>query len=226
MSRCWHQVGGRRKSFADDGGKRAVLRGEHEISRRAIAQGRPGCSACTCMLVCKFLPLRKRHAGPRVREAPGLSCALRFREGQRRCTTRAEDVARSQTHIQVSSPRTRGFSIPEAVVIGPRSRSVLDPRVRGDDTGVRGGYVGSCGRSRRKKPAPPQPKAAARFRINRLSPYADLKSKRPGHIPALFFRSVRYCGAADLFSTQRGHPLGLDWRSRRKIKSVGKTQRG
>ena len=25
----------------DDGGKRAVLRGEHEVSRKAIAQGRP-----------------------------------------------------------------------------------------------------------------------------------------------------------------------------------------
>src|SRR5689334_15084439 len=81
MSRCWHQVQERRKRLAGDGGKRAVLRGEHEASRKAIAQGRPGCSACTCMLVCKLLPLRKRHAGPRVREAPGLPCALRFRGG-------------------------------------------------------------------------------------------------------------------------------------------------
>src|SRR5215218_1149825 len=40
---------------AGDGGKRAVLRGEHEVSRKAIAQGRPGCSACTCMLVCSFV---------------------------------------------------------------------------------------------------------------------------------------------------------------------------
>ena len=43
------------KLLGDDGGKRAVLRGEHEVSRKAIAQGRPGCSACTCMLVCAFL---------------------------------------------------------------------------------------------------------------------------------------------------------------------------
>ena len=28
----------------DDGGKRAVHRGEHEVSRKATAQGRPGCS--------------------------------------------------------------------------------------------------------------------------------------------------------------------------------------
>jgi len=39
---------------ASDGGKRAVLREEHEVSRKATAQGRPGCSACTCMLVCAF----------------------------------------------------------------------------------------------------------------------------------------------------------------------------
>src|SRR4029453_1428878 len=37
------------------GGKKAVHREEHEVSRKAIAQGRPGCSACTCMLVCVFL---------------------------------------------------------------------------------------------------------------------------------------------------------------------------
>jgi hypothetical protein len=39
---------------AGDGGKRAVLRGEHEASRKAIAQGRPGCFRRTCMLVCTF----------------------------------------------------------------------------------------------------------------------------------------------------------------------------
>jgi hypothetical protein len=42
------------KLLAGDGGKRAVHRGEHAISRKAIAQGRPECSACTCMLVCAF----------------------------------------------------------------------------------------------------------------------------------------------------------------------------
>jgi hypothetical protein len=28
------------------------LQGEHGISRKPIAQGMPGCSGCTCMLVC------------------------------------------------------------------------------------------------------------------------------------------------------------------------------
>ena len=36
---------GEAKLLAGDGGKRAVLRGEHEVSRKAIAQGRPECSA-------------------------------------------------------------------------------------------------------------------------------------------------------------------------------------
>ncbi len=40
---------------AGDGGKRAVLREEHEVSRKAIAQGRPECFRRTCMLVCAFL---------------------------------------------------------------------------------------------------------------------------------------------------------------------------
>ena len=42
------------RGFADNGGKRAVLRGEHEVSRKAIAQGRPECFPLPCMLVCSF----------------------------------------------------------------------------------------------------------------------------------------------------------------------------
>ena len=41
-------------SSAGDGGNKAVLREEREVSRKAIAQGRPGCSCRTCMLVCAF----------------------------------------------------------------------------------------------------------------------------------------------------------------------------
>ena len=51
-----------------DGGKRAVLRGEHAISRKAIAQGRPDvlrCPVCSCVF---FVQL---HARPRVQRAPG-----------------------------------------------------------------------------------------------------------------------------------------------------------
>ena len=51
------------------------LRGELGISRKTIAQGMPGCSGCTCMLVCAFLSApctRDRGCQP----APGIPCAL------------------------------------------------------------------------------------------------------------------------------------------------------
>ena len=41
--RCWRQVLERLKASWDDGGKRAVHRGDHEVSRKAIARGRPEC---------------------------------------------------------------------------------------------------------------------------------------------------------------------------------------
>src|SRR6185436_3600302 len=40
------------KFSASDGGKRAAHRGEHEVSRKAIAQGMSECSPLPCMLVC------------------------------------------------------------------------------------------------------------------------------------------------------------------------------
>src|SRR3954467_885515 len=42
------------KLLGGDGGKKAVHRGEHEVSRKAIAQGRPECSrcpVCSCALL-------------------------------------------------------------------------------------------------------------------------------------------------------------------------------
>ena len=50
-----------------DGGKKAVHRGEHDISRKAIAQGKPGCLRWTCMLVCA-LPSHIAH------ETAGAAC--------------------------------------------------------------------------------------------------------------------------------------------------------
>ena len=78
--RCWRQVA--QGSFLrGDGGKRAVHRGELEASRKAIAQGRPGCSRWTCMLVCRLLPCAL------ARETAGAACTrsslrpLIFEEG-------------------------------------------------------------------------------------------------------------------------------------------------
>src|SRR5436190_20256062 len=62
MSRCWHYVGG--KCPADNGGKRAVLREEHEVSRKAIAQGRPECSSCpVCSCALLFAQIARETAG-------------------------------------------------------------------------------------------------------------------------------------------------------------------
>src|SRR5215207_1552405 len=60
--RCWRYVGG--KCFADNGGKRAVLREEHEVSRKAIAQGRPECSSCpVCSCAVLFAQIARETAG-------------------------------------------------------------------------------------------------------------------------------------------------------------------
>ena len=66
---------GEAKLLWDNGGKRAVLRGEHEVSRKAIAQGRPECSRCP-VCSCALFVCAKSHARPRVQQAPGLPCAL------------------------------------------------------------------------------------------------------------------------------------------------------
>ena len=49
--RCWRQAPGGNSFSGRDGGKRAVLRGEHVISRKAIAQGMSDvlrCPVCSC----------------------------------------------------------------------------------------------------------------------------------------------------------------------------------
>ena len=65
---------------AGDGGKRAVLRGEHEVSRKAIAQGRPGCPRCpVCSCALLFAQIARETAG-----AASTRSSLRplFEEGQ------------------------------------------------------------------------------------------------------------------------------------------------
>src|SRR4030088_2433986 len=72
----------RKQGFAGDGGKKAVHQGEHEVSRKAIAQGRPGCSRWTCMLVCVFFARCTRDRGgnvPPVFPAPSQQEGGKFR---------------------------------------------------------------------------------------------------------------------------------------------------
>src|ERR1700751_1671816 len=55
--------------------RKAVHRGEHEVSRKAIARGKPGCPGCTCQTrVHSFTT--PAHTVLRVPPAPGFPCAL------------------------------------------------------------------------------------------------------------------------------------------------------
>src|SRR4029079_8455904 len=94
-SRCWRQCTWRQQLSGRYGGKRAVLRGELVISRKAIAQGISyvlRCSVCSCAH--SFYPL---HMRPRVQRASGIPCALCFGGGresylQTSCATRRENA--------------------------------------------------------------------------------------------------------------------------------------
>jgi hypothetical protein len=79
-------------------------RGERVISRKATAQGMSDvlrCPVCSCAHLLPVLRMR-----PRVQRASGIPRALRFSRGSRKinCKPRAQCVARSRLHIQLSSP--------------------------------------------------------------------------------------------------------------------------
>ena len=87
----------REASPAGDGGKRAVLREEHEVSRKAIAQGRPECSRCpVCSCAVLFAQIARETAG-----AASTRSSLRplFRGPRLRCKPRAHRAARSRTCV-------------------------------------------------------------------------------------------------------------------------------
>src|SRR3954453_17995868 len=97
MSRCWHYVGG--KCPADNGGKRAVLREEHEVSRKAIAQGRPECSSCpVCSCAHLFAQIARETAG-----AASTRSSLRPLLGGQEVDSkpRTQRAARLRSHICV-----------------------------------------------------------------------------------------------------------------------------
>jgi hypothetical protein len=75
------------------------LQGELGISRKAIAQGMPECSDCTCMLVCAFLCTHcTRDRGCSVH--PAFPAPSIFGEGSL-SKPRAQCVARMRSHICV-----------------------------------------------------------------------------------------------------------------------------
>jgi hypothetical protein len=87
---------------ADNGGKRAVLRGEHEVSRKAIAQGRPECSRCpVCSCAVLFAQIARETAG-----AASTRSSLRplnERAGRLSSKPRTQCAARTRSRIQQES---------------------------------------------------------------------------------------------------------------------------
>src|SRR3954465_13132858 len=76
------------------------LQGEHGISRKPIAQGMPGCSGYTCMLVCA-LPSAYCTRDRGCQPAPGIPCALLIEGRERMAKPRARCAARRRNHINV-----------------------------------------------------------------------------------------------------------------------------
>jgi hypothetical protein len=110
--RCWRQCTWRQLLSGRNGGKRAVLRGEPVISRKAIAQGMSDCLRCpVCSCAHFFYPL---HMRPRVQRASGIPCALFSIEGEE-----------LQANLGRNAPRDR-----EAVssVIASAAKQSIAPR--------------------------------------------------------------------------------------------------
>ena len=110
-SRCWRQCTWRQQLSGRNGGKRAVLRGELVISRKAIAQGMSDalrCPVCSCAHF--FYPL---HMRPRVQRAPGIPCALCLEGANYRQNSRT--TCRENAKVSFSSFRGALGAGPESI---------------------------------------------------------------------------------------------------------------
>ena len=91
------------------------LQGEHGISRKTIAQGMPGCSGCTCMLVCALTNAyctRDRGCQP----APGIPCALLIEGRKRIAKPRAKRAARTRRCVCSMQPSLRESGAPPSLL--------------------------------------------------------------------------------------------------------------
>jgi hypothetical protein len=143
----WHPllVSSRRRQFESNRVRPAInppameargirLQGERGISRQTTAQGMPGCSGCTCMLVCALSCAHctrdrgcsKHPAFP----APLSSGRMILQTSGATCRENAD------THSVVIVREGGRSSIPETSMIEPISRGVLDTRLRGYDDPV------------------------------------------------------------------------------------------
>jgi len=139
------------KALADDGGKKPGRRGEHVISRKAIARGVPGDSGVTCMLVCASTTTHAhgtagasgaRHSLrpllERARNYWQTSGAGRGENADSRHCERSEAIqlscfARQDGLLRRFAPRNDGLPpLSSAKANDPRGRGVLDtPHARG-----------------------------------------------------------------------------------------------
>ena len=97
--RCWRQCSWRQQSSGRYGGKRAVLRGDHVISRKAIAQGMSDvlrCPVCSCAHFLCTLRMR-----PRVQRASGIPCALFSIEGERNPADLGRNAPREREGVSI-----------------------------------------------------------------------------------------------------------------------------
>ena len=76
-------------------------RGDHVISRKAIAQGRPDALRWTCMLVCALLCAIAHGIAGAARTRSSLRPLIPER-GKRQGTTRARRAAGTRWHIRIS----------------------------------------------------------------------------------------------------------------------------
>ena len=106
---------------------RTRLRGDHGISRKAIAQGRPGvlrCPVCSCALC--FVQIARGTAG-----AASTRSSLRplFKRRANEDANLGRSASRECETVSAVIVREGGrSSIPETAMIEPIGRGVLDPR--------------------------------------------------------------------------------------------------
>jgi len=121
----------------NDGGKKAVHQGEHEVVVKTTAQGRPECFRWTCMLVCVFFPrgLARETAG-----AARTRSSLRSLNSGGPTFLQDSGVSRrenAESHSIVIARESGRSSIPEAAAMESTSLRVLDRPIKSGDDGLR-----------------------------------------------------------------------------------------
>jgi hypothetical protein len=93
--RPWRQAAG--KAHAATVARKAAHRGEHEVSRKAIARGKPGCLGCTCQIRVRFCCTFCTRCCGRSRR-PAFPAPSVFRRGMKTGKTRTHRAAGTVSH--------------------------------------------------------------------------------------------------------------------------------